>query len=156
SLGAIAHSVRSSYRKARRPSIPSVLGDGAVNVCLILALCAVAVLVLFWNYRGFLDSSAVFTQLSFAARVAFVAMPAVFLVFLRSRLVLFPRRGQRVRVFISFHHAREKTAVALERALRAAGLTVRRIPFRDDYHHDTLLQTVQEEIRRCDAVVCLP
>jgi hypothetical protein len=132
------------------------LVNAAESVLLVLGLVALAVLLLFWNYRGLLESSAVFAQVSPAVRAAFFAMPSIFLAFVLSMLLLFARAGRRARVFISFQHAREKTAVELERALHASGLIVRRIPFRHDYQHDALLRDIQEEIRRCDAVVCLP
>jgi hypothetical protein len=64
--------------------------------------------------------------------------------------------GHRVRVFISFQHGREESAAQLEQALTRAGLVARRIPFRDDWQHDALLRSIQDELRRCDAMVCLP
>lgn len=64
--------------------------------------------------------------------------------------------GIRRRVFVSFHHSLEPVAVELTTALTKAGLVVRRIPFDPAHQHDQLLAKVQAELRRCDALVCLP
>jgi hypothetical protein len=83
-------------------------------------------------------------------------MPAVFLGVLVIGLARFAYSGHHVRVFISFHHSREETAEELARSLVDRGLIVGRIPFRPDYEHDDLLQRIQNEIRGCTAMVCLP
>lgn len=67
-------------------------------------------------------------------------------------LVLSNRR----RVFVSFHHSHEALAEELAEALSKYGLVVRRIPFDPAHDHDRLLSSVLTEVRRCDAVVCLP
>ena len=108
------------------------------------------------NYEGFLASSEIFSLVSPATRVAFFVMPAVFFVFIVIMLLRYAYAGHRIRVFVSFHNSREATAAELEQSLGSRGLIVRRIPFRDDYEHDSLLSAIQDEIRRCDAMVCIP
>ncbi len=155
-LGVVVDSLRPLFRSSQRPSLLIALRETGQSALWIFALCALAVLLLFWNYQGFLESKAVFGQVSRATQVAFFAMPALFSAFVLVTLLLYARAGRRAQVFISFEHAREETAVALAQALGESGLTVQRISFRDDYQHDTLLQAIQEKIRRCDAVVCVP
>ena len=155
-LGVLVDSARRFFGAEQRPPVWNLFGEAGQNALLIFALCALALLVLFWNYQGYIDSSAVFAHVSLATRVAFFAMPALFLAIVFATLLLYSRAGRRTKVFISFEHSREDTAVALAQALSEAGLAVQRISFRDDYEHDPLLQAIQENIRRCDAVVCLP
>src|SRR5262245_54993785 len=156
-LAGLADSLLSDYYGARpRPTIRMAAGKAGQSVLFALVLGTLAMLLLYWNYRGLLDSSALFARVSPATRVAFFAMPALFLAFVLAMLLRYARLGRRTRVLISFQHAREDTAQALQEALGASGLVARRIPYRGDYQHDRLLRTIQEEIRRCDAVVCLP
>jgi hypothetical protein len=123
---------------------------------LILGIGAVVTLILETNYRGLTASSAVFESMGPATRFAFFAMPAAFLCVLLTGLARFAYAGHRVRVFISFHHSREETAQELEQALAESGLVVGRLPFRPDYEHDVLLKRIQDELRTCSAMVCLP
>ena len=61
-----------------------------------------------------------------------------------------------VRVFVSFAHSREEQARVIEERMRAEGLEVTRMPFNDAATHTTLLTQIRLQLRRCDAVICLP
>jgi hypothetical protein len=143
-------------RRTNSKSVRETIKEFGQGLAIVLLICAVITLVLDINYRGFTESSAVFGKMAPATRLAFFAMPAVFLGALVIGLARFAYSGHHVRVFISFHHSREETAEEMARSLRERGLIVGRIPFRPDYEHDDLLQRIQNEIRGCAAMVCLP
>jgi hypothetical protein len=143
-------------RRTTSKSATAAIKQFGQGLGIVLIICAAVTLVLDTNYRGFTESSAVFDTMAPATRLAFFAMPAAFMGFLVIGLARFAYSGHRVRVFISFHHSREETASALERSLVEKGLVVGRIPFRPGYDHDGLLQRIQNEIRGCTAMVCLP
>ena len=143
-------------RRRQPTSATATIKEFGQGLAIVLIICAVVTLVLDINYRGFIESSAVFETMTPATRLAFFAMPAAFLAVLAIGLARFAYSGHHVRVFVSFHHSREETAEALERSLAERGLVVGRIPFRPDYAHDDLLQRIQREIRGCTAMVCLP
>ena len=143
-------------RRANPEPVKETIRQLGLALAIVLGICAVLTLVLDSNYRGLTESSAVFERMAPATRLAFFAMPSVFLGVLAIGLARFAYSGHRVRVFISFHHSREETARTLERALTERGLLVGRIPFLQGYDHDGLLQQIQRELRRCTAMVCLP
>jgi hypothetical protein len=143
-------------RRTHAKSAAETIKESGQGLAIVVLICAVVTLVLETNYRGFTESSAVFDTMAPATRLAFFAMPAVFLGVLVIGLARFAYSGYHVRVFISFHHSREETAEELARSLADRGLIVGRIPFRPDYEHDDLLQRIQNEIRGCTAMVCLP
>jgi hypothetical protein len=156
-LGALVSIVDSIYVWRAKPKpLLTMLNQACQSLVVVLAIVAFAAVVLTWIYDGLMASSQAFSRAPRATQIALFAMPAAFLAFVLLMLLRYAYAGQRVRVFISFHNSREAVASALERALGDAGLIVRRIPFRGDYEHDSLLQTIQDEIRHCDAMVCLP
>ena len=142
--------------RTRPRPVAAILKEIWQGLAIVAAICSTATVIFDVNYRGFTESSAVFRNMTPATRVAFFAMPIVFLGVLVVGLARFAYSGHRVRVFISFHHSREDTALQLERSLVERGLVVGRLPFRPDYEHDRLLQRIQHEIRSCTAMVCLP
>lgn len=101
-------------------------------------------------------ASEAFRRSPTSTQLGLLAMPGVCLLILIGGLAPYAYKGQFVRAFVSFHHSREDVAIEVERALRRAGVMARRIPFRNDYEHDRLLQTIQKDIRRCDTLVCIP
>lgn len=157
-LGALTSIADSIYVWRVDPKPPlTTLKQASQSLVVALAIVAFAALVLTSIYDGLMESSETFSRAPRATQIAFFAMPAAFLAFVLLMLLRYAYAGQHVRVFISFNNSREAVASALERALSDAGLIVRRIPFlRDGYQHDSLLQTIQEAIRWCDAMVCLP
>jgi hypothetical protein len=139
-----------------RASLRSTLKDAATRQLwaqLILGLLALFALGIF---QGLRESAELFARVSPSVRLAFLAMPALFLAFVVATMLRFALAGHWVRVFISYQHDRDQAATDLEAVLRRFGLLASRIPFRDDHAHDRLLHTIQDEIRRCDAMLCLP
>ncbi len=126
------------------------------NQVVFQVIAIVLVLVLVLTVEGLLASAQQFSAATTAQRIGFALMPSVFLVVVAITVVSLAVPAHRVRVFISFQHGREDSAAQLEQALTRAGLVARRIPFRDDWKHDELLHSIQDELRRCDAMVCLP
>jgi cytochrome b561 len=143
-------------RRKNSKSMAATIKEFGQGFGIVLLICAVVTIVLDTNYRGFTESSVVFDKMAPATRLAFFAMPGAFLGVLVIGLARFAYSGHHVRVFISFHHSREESAEELARALGEKGFIVGRIPFRTDYEHDNLLQRIQNEIRSCAAMVCLP
>ena len=141
----------------RRPTERrDVLSDAWQSQVWAQGIVLVLSFVIGLNVEGFVASAQQFADATLALRVAFLLMPALFLALVAAIVLRLALPGHHVRVFISFQHGREQTAAALEAALVGYGLAARRIPFREDYPHDELLRRVQDELRRCDAMVCLP
>lgn len=59
-------------------------------------------------------------------------------------------------VFVSFQNEREGEALRLAAALGAAHFQVLRVPYQRGAGHQQIVGTVNELLRRCDAVACLP
>jgi hypothetical protein len=119
-------------RRRNPKPVAATVKEFGQALAIVLVLAAVVTVILESNYRGFTESSAAFSTMPPPTRLAFFAMPAAFLGLLVFGLARFAYSGLYVRVFISFHHSREETAIELERALVERGLIVGRIPFRRD------------------------
>lgn len=151
---AFADTTRTFFRAQLAPE--ALLKEAALSQLVVQAICLLLILVVVLNVEGMAATADVYSRVSPAMRIGFFAMPALFLGFVLAMLLRFAYSGLRVRAFISFHHASESTAAALEETLRGAGLRARRIPFLADYQHDQLIWNIADEIRRCDVMVCLP
>ena len=60
------------------------------------------------------------------------------------------------RVFVSFSHQNEGAAQALQTALSSKGIEVERIAYDPEANHQSIVQSVQEKLRNCKLMVCLP
>lgn len=139
-----------------RASLRRTLKGAATNQVWAQLIFGVLALFAFGIFQGLRESAELFAMVSPSVRLAFMAMPAVFFSFIVAMMLRFALAGHWVRVFISYQHDRNQAATEVEAVLQRFGLLVSRIPFRDDHAHDRLLQTIQDEIRRCDAMLCLP
>jgi hypothetical protein len=133
----------------------AVLSDAWQAQLWAQGIVAVLAFVIGLNVEGFLASAQQFADATPALRVAFLLMPGLFLALVATVVLCLALPGHHVRVFISFQHGREQSAAELEAALVKSGIAARRIPFRADHQHDELLRSIQDELRRCDAMVCL-